>query len=147
METDYKGWLSNQGVCSISTILEFVAHEGTLVIDCKKVKYLPNADIIIGNITISIAPSDYVGKIGKKFSYDNEKNICVSLFVKNNGSNDSIVLGQPLLRKVCTSFDYDQKMIGFAQIISTESENTSTCVTSLLIVMLSVIYFSNTSVL
>lgn len=111
----------------LNNILGFLPWMGvTFMTDCRRMDYLPDIDITIGSIKISIPPSDYLIKTkppspifyksvrGVEYQDDEDDKVCMSRFVGHDDP-DKIILGQPFLQNIYTLFDYENRKFGFAR--------------------------------
>lgn len=130
----------------LNNVLGFIPWMGvSFFTDCKRMDYLPNIDITIGSLKVSIPASDYLIKtkppspilynniIGrdsesgdsesrdsesgdfKGKNYDEDEDKVCMSRFIGHEDPDKIVLGQPFLQNVYTLFDYDQEKFGFAK--------------------------------
>lgn len=81
---------------------------GEYLIDCAKISTAPNLDVILGGVTYTLTPTDYI---------INEQGTCLFGMVGIDvpaPMGPLWILGDPWIRKFYTVFDFGQTRLGFA---------------------------------
>ena len=85
---------------------------GTVKQDCSNLKDLPDVDIEINKTVYTLTPDDYVLKVDSPIAGSGCLLGFMSMAVPD-GFN-YIIMGDVLMRKYYTNFDYDKKVVGMA---------------------------------
>jgi len=109
---------SNHTQAAIEKALGEVCNElpspaGESTVDCDKISSMPDIDVVLGGKQFTLTPDDYVLKISSQGQTE-----CLSGFIgldlPPQVGPGFFILGDVMMRKYYTAFDFDNKRVGFA---------------------------------